>query len=87
MATLAHGRALITTKPTSATPELKHGENVWFVPAAAEQDLTAAIQTLLADAELRKRLGAGATAVADLFTWDKIAAQTMTFFERVTAVA
>lgn len=86
MAALAHGRALITTKPAAETPELRHGENIWFVPVADVPALTQAIQTLLADADLRQRLGSGATAVADLFTWDKIAASTAAFFERVTAV-
>lgn len=86
MAALAHGRALITTKPSTETPELRHGDNIWFVPVDDVPALAEAIHFLLANADLRQRLGSGATAVADLFTWDKIAASTSDFFERVTAV-
>jgi glycosyltransferase involved in cell wall biosynthesis len=80
MATVAHGRPLITTAPTTSTPELVHGQNVWFVPAGDAPALIAAIQTVSADPALRARLGAGAVQVAGLFTWDKIAAQTAAFF-------
>lgn len=83
MAALAHGRALLTTHPATPTPELIHGENVWFVTPDNATALTTAIQHLLADANLRRQLGQGATAVADLFTWDKIAAQTGEFFEQL----
>lgn len=81
MAALAHGRTLLTTHPTAPTPELVHGQNVWFVPPDDPASLAEAIQHLLADTNLRHRLGQNATAVAGLFTWDKIAAQTGAFFE------
>ncbi len=81
MAALAHGRALLTTHPTAPTPELVHGQNVWLVPPNDPASLADAIQHLLADTDLRHRLGQQATAVANLFTWDKIAAQTGEFFE------
>lgn len=81
MAALAHGRALLTTHPTAPTPELVHGQNVWLVPPNDPVSLAEAIQHLLADTDLRHRLGQNATAVAGQFTWDKIAAQTGAFFE------
>lgn len=81
MAALAHGRTLLTTHPMAPTPELVHGQNVWFVPPDDPASLAEAIQHLLADTNLRHRLGQNATAVAGLFTWDKIAAQTGAFFE------
>jgi glycosyltransferase involved in cell wall biosynthesis len=80
MAVLAHGRPLITTAPTGPTPELRHGHNVWFVPVDDAAALAQAMQRLTADPELRARLGKGAAEVADMFTWDKIAAQTIEFF-------
>lgn len=83
MAVLAHGRPLITTAPATPTPELAHGENVWFVPPDEPDTLASAIKTVLADKELQTKLSHGATAVADLFTWDKIAQKTAAFFERM----
>ncbi len=83
MAALAHGRALLTTYPAAPTPELIHGENVWFVQPDDPAGLAAAIQHLLANADLRHRLSQQATAVADQFTWDKIAARTVAFFEHL----
>jgi glycosyltransferase involved in cell wall biosynthesis len=83
MAALAHGRVLLTTLPTTPTPELVHGQNVWLAPPDNPAALAAAIQHLLADADLRQRLGQEATAVANLFTWDKIAARTAGFFQQL----
>jgi glycosyltransferase involved in cell wall biosynthesis len=83
MAALAHGRPLISTLPQTPTPELVHGENCWLVPVDDVAALTNAVKTLSANPDLGARLGAGATAVADLFTWDKIAAQTLDFFREI----
>lgn len=85
MAVLAHGRPLVTTLPAAPAPELRHGENVWLVPPADPASLAAALRALLADAALRHSLGTGAVQVADLFTWDKIAAQTAVFFQELLA--
>lgn len=79
MAALAHGCPLITTEPDSPTPELVHQQNVWFVPPQNPAALAAAIQTLATNRDLAQRLGQAARQVADLFTWDKIAAQTAHF--------
>jgi glycosyltransferase involved in cell wall biosynthesis len=83
MAALAHGRALITTAPAVPTPELIHGENVWLVPPGEPTTLAAAVRTVLADESLQCSLGEGAAQVANLFTWEKIAAETAVFFQSV----
>ena len=83
MAALAHGRPLISTMPTVPTPELSHSQNIWLVPPDDVLSLAKGIETLLADQNLQTKLGKGAKAVADLFTWDKIALQTATFFENL----
>ena len=83
MAALAHKRPLISTLPQIPTPELVHGENCWLVPVDDVDALAQAIQTLWSDEKLRSKLGNGATAVADLFTWDKIATQTLNFFQEI----
>ncbi|HID51606.1 MAG TPA: glycosyltransferase family 1 protein [Anaerolineae bacterium] len=83
MAALAHGRPLITTTPTTPTPELAHGRNVWLVPSDDAAELAAAIQMLRDDADLRQRLGREAAKTAELFTWEKIAGDTAVFFQQL----
>lgn len=85
MAVLAHGRSLITTTPSIPTPELVHGENVWLVPPADPAALVEAVQTVLADAPLRRKLGEGTAQVSGLFTWEKIAEETAVFFQSLEA--
>jgi glycosyltransferase involved in cell wall biosynthesis len=83
MAVLAHGRPLITTTPAPPNSPLVHGQNSWLVPPADDVALAEAIHTLLANPALRRKLGAGAAQVADLFTWDKIARQTADFLRQL----
>ncbi len=81
MAVLAHGRPLLTTRPDRAGPDLIHQKNVWLVPREDKESLTLAIKRLAEDDHLRQILGQTAAQTASLFTWDKIAEQTATFFE------
>ena len=83
MAVLAHGRPLITTTPTTPTPELVHGQNCWLVPANDVGALAPAIEQLLAAPARRQSLGQGAAQLADLFTWDKIARETAIFYQQL----
>lgn len=83
MAVLAHGRPLLTTQPPLPIPELEHGRNVWLVPVNDGPALTEAARALLAHPDRRRQLGAGAAAVAGLFSWDAIAARTLEFFQSV----
>jgi glycosyltransferase involved in cell wall biosynthesis len=83
MACLAHGLPTITTQPAVPLPQLRDAENVRLVPREDAAALAAAIEQLSADPVLRTRLSAGATKLADQFTWDKIATQTMAFFQKV----
>ena len=85
MATLAHGRPLLSTYPTSPLSELVHGQNVWLVAVDQPGALKDAIAMLLADPELRTRLGKGALEVADCFTWDKIAQSTISFYNQIVS--
>ncbi len=81
MAALAHKRPLLTTAPSSPIPELRDGKNAHFVPANDANALADAIQKIANDDSYRRRLAAGASQTADLFTWDKIAQQTAVFFQ------
>ncbi len=77
-AALAHGCAIVTTTPRVPIPELRDGENVLLVPPDDPESLAAAALRLHHDPALRQRIGAGARALAQQFTWDKIARRTVT---------
>ncbi len=75
MAALAHGRAVISTLPRVPIPELRDGENILLIPSEDAEALARAIRRALADPALRARLERGARALAEQFTWERIAAQ------------
>ena len=81
MATLAHGRPLISTRPAAPVPELVHGENIWLVPPGDPSTLAKAIEQLLDDPALRQQLGKNAAITSGHFSWDKIAKRTSSFFK------
>ncbi|HSH04011.1 MAG TPA: hypothetical protein VLL52_15960, partial [Anaerolineae bacterium] len=61
--------------------ELRHGEVVWLVAADDAVALREGVEQVLGDRGLQERLGAGAKGVSEMFTWDKIAAETVRFFK------
>jgi glycosyltransferase involved in cell wall biosynthesis len=94
MAALAHGLPIITTTDnrrqtadmrSSLLPQLRDGENVLLVPIENPTALAETITRLAASSELRARLGQGARALAENFTWDKIAAQHLDLYNRLLA--
>ncbi|CUS02569.2 putative Glycosyl transferase group 1 [Candidatus Promineifilum breve] len=85
MAVLAHGRPLITTAPVEATPEFRHGDNMWLVSPDDPQGLADAIAALAAAPSLQARLGEGARELAQAYSWDVIAARTADFLAEVVA--
>ena len=86
-AALAHGMAILTTQPRVHLPELNHGENVFVVAPNDAGALASAIGHLAGDLELRQKLGAGAKALAELFRWDRIAADTLQLYRAIGARA
>jgi glycosyltransferase involved in cell wall biosynthesis len=86
MAALAHGLPIVSTRPRVDVPELRHGENILFVPPDAPVALAEAIARLAGDADLRRRLGEGAARLAQSFTWEKIAEKTEALYEEILSV-
>ncbi len=82
-AALAHGVPILTTRPRVPLPELVEGENIWLVLAEDPPALAAAIERLAGDADLRRRLGAGAEVLARQFRWETIAGETMKLYRAV----
>ena len=82
-ACLAHERALVTTRPAVALPEVRDGENMLLVEPRDPEGLAGAVMRLAADPALRARLEAGAAALTAEFTWERIARQTAAFARRL----
>jgi glycogen synthase len=75
---MAHGRAVVATL-VGGTPSLvKDGVTGLLVPPGDAKALRKAIERLLADADLRKRLGEAARArVTELCSWERVAEATL----------
>ncbi|MBC7225670.1 MAG: glycosyltransferase family 4 protein [Thermoflexales bacterium] len=78
-ACLAHGRAIVTTRPAVPLPEVRDGENMLLAPPRDAGALAEAVLRLWRDPGLRARLEEGARALAADFSWDRIARQTAAF--------
>jgi glycosyltransferase involved in cell wall biosynthesis len=70
---MAHGRSVVAT-PVGGTPSLvEDGRTGLLVPKGDARALREAIERLLADADLRKRLGEAARArVREVASWDRV---------------
>jgi glycosyltransferase involved in cell wall biosynthesis len=76
-AALAHGCPIISTFPAVPLPELIQDQNVLLVPPDDPESLSQAAQRLHADPGLKRQIGQGATALAQQFTWERIAERTV----------
>ncbi|MEX2146957.1 MAG: glycosyltransferase [Candidatus Rokuibacteriota bacterium] len=79
MAGLAHGCAVVSTRPARPSGWLRDGDALALV---APRDAAALAERMIAPAE-RARLGAGARALAGRFAWPDIAARTRAVYESV----
>jgi glycosyltransferase involved in cell wall biosynthesis len=66
---------------------LQHEASVLYVPPSDPQALATAVQRVLQDGVLRDRLQSNVNQTAKLYTWDRIAAQTLDVFKQVTPSA
>jgi glycosyltransferase involved in cell wall biosynthesis len=82
-ACLTHGRAIVTTCPTVPLPEARDGETMLLVMPQDPAELAEATMWLASDPALRRRLEAGASALAAEFAWERIARQTAALFGRL----
>jgi glycosyltransferase involved in cell wall biosynthesis len=79
---MAHGRAVVAT-PVGGIPSLvEDGKTGLLVPPGDAAAFRAAIERLLGDPDLRKRLGAAARErVAELCSWDRVVDETIRAYE------
>jgi glycosyltransferase involved in cell wall biosynthesis len=84
MVALAQGCAILTTKPGVSIPTFRDQDNLLMVQPGNVPALTAALQVLYRDVELRNRLRAGAAALqVTEFAWDRITAAHINFYQQV----
>jgi 2-deoxystreptamine N-acetyl-D-glucosaminyltransferase/2-deoxystreptamine glucosyltransferase len=83
---MAHGRAVIATRVGGLPDLVRDGETGLLVPPRDPTALRAAIDRLLADPALRRRLGDAARAhVADYCSWNRVTDATLELYERAVA--
>jgi glycosyltransferase involved in cell wall biosynthesis len=81
LAAIAHGKAIVTTEPRYPIEGLRQNESALFVAPHDPRSLANEVQHVLQNRTLRARLESGARDAAQLYTWDRIAAQTSAVFE------
>ncbi|MGQ9522428.1 MAG: glycosyltransferase family 4 protein [Anaerolineae bacterium] len=82
-ACLAHGRAIVTTRPAIPLAAVRDGENMLLVEPQDPEGLAAAVARLASDPALRARLEQGARALAAEFSWEHIARKTAALMAQV----
>ena len=84
---MAGGLPIVTTRVSGISSLIRDGENGLLVDTAAPEALLAAVQKVIASAELRQRLIQGGYATARAHTLDRQAAEMMTFVQREFGIA
>ena len=82
---MAHGRPVVACAVGGLLDAVEHGVTGLLVPPRDPAALRTAIETLLADADLRRRLGSAARAAArERFTWEAATAETLSAYRTAT---
>ncbi len=84
---MAHGRAVVATSVGGLPDMVVDGETGLLVPPGDPAALRAAVDRLLADAGLRRRLGAAARErIARLCGWDEVIDRTVAAYEAASSI-
>ena len=82
---MAHGRPVVASAVGGLLDAVEDGVTGLLVPPRDPTALRTAIESLLADAELRQRLGSAARAAAsERFTWEAATAATLLAYREAT---
>ena len=80
-AAAAHSLPIVTTRGETVASMFKDGENLLFVPPKDPTALSAALESVIDDSALRRRLGTGAENLArEWFSWDRALERTVDAF-------
>ena len=81
IAALHQGCAIVTTQPSTRIDAFEHGRNLWLVPRGSPDAIAEALLILMRDRKLLARMRAGARQLSQYFDWDRIACDTVAFYE------
>lgn len=80
------GRPIVTTDSVGCREVVRHGENGFLVPIKSVIELTEALQLLIEDADLRKKMGAEGREIAVReFAVEKVTAETIAMYRELLA--
>ncbi len=82
---MACGLPVVATPVGGVVDIVRHDENGIIVPSRDSQALAGAVAELWEAPEKRRRLGKAARETARLYTWDKVALQTLQFYHEILA--
>jgi len=85
MAALAHGMPIVSARPVVPYPDLVAGETLLLAPPDDIPGLSDAVERLLLDEKLRRRLGENARHLSGKFTWDALAAAHLQAYDSTTS--
>jgi glycosyltransferase involved in cell wall biosynthesis len=85
LACLAHGRAIVSTRPAVPLPEAQDNETMLLVEPGSPSALAQAVTQLAVNPTLQARLETSAGRLAAHFTWDQIARRTADVFAGLTS--
>jgi glycosyltransferase involved in cell wall biosynthesis len=86
MEAMAHGRPVVASAVGGLLDLVVDGETGLLVPPGDVRALRAALERLLADADLRRRMGAAARErIRDHFAWEAVTGATVALYERAAA--
>lgn len=85
MEALACGLPVVTTRSNGVSEILTDGEDAFVVEAGDSNALADRLDALLADSDLRRRMGSSGRATVEPFTWDRTTGQTMDVYDAVVA--
>src|SRR5262249_38414399 len=85
---MAHGRAVVVTPVGGMRDLVEDGVNGLVVPVGDAPALRAALERLLADVDLRRRLGAAAGETArQRLSWESWTTKTQSLYQRATGLS
>jgi colanic acid/amylovoran biosynthesis glycosyltransferase len=84
---MAHGKPVVATAVGGLLDIVVDGETGLLVPARDGRALRAAIEHVLGDADLRRRLGAAGRERAHEFDWSRVLPRLLALYERVVGTA
>ena len=84
---MAHGKPVVATAVGGLLDLVVDGETGLLVPARNGRELRAAIECVLGDSDLRRRLGAAARERASEFEWNRVLPRLLSLYERVVGTA